>query len=224
MPTIPASFAELLAGFRRYFTVSTFTTFTTLACGFLAQPGPGTVTGMLVGARLSHRWHHARGHRFFATARWSVDQLGLVLLDLIVRLLLAPDAPLPLAVDDSLFRRTGRKVFGTAWHHDADAPGRGRVAWGNSWVVVGVLVTLPFVPHRGSASRSCAACGNPSSAPSRRSRRRPGSPSRQPPPRASAPMPGSSSNRSPAGTRIGRSTWSAMPPTSAGPGAARPSG
>jgi len=148
MPTIPASFAELLAGFRGCFTAPTFTTFTALACGFLAQPGPGTVTGMLVGARLSHRWHHARAHRFFATARWSVDQLGLVLLDLIVRLLLAPDAPLPLAVDDSLFKRTGRKVFGTAWHHDAAAPGRGRVAWGNSWVVVGVLVTLPFVPHR----------------------------------------------------------------------------
>ena len=42
-----------------------------------------------------------RAHRFFATARWSADQLGLVLLDLVVRLLVAPDAPLPLAVDDS---------------------------------------------------------------------------------------------------------------------------
>jgi hypothetical protein len=28
------------------------------------------------------------------------------------------------------------------------APGRKRTAWGNTWVVVGVLVELPFVAHR----------------------------------------------------------------------------
>jgi len=150
MPTLslPSSLAELLAAFRPCFTAPTFTTFTALVSGFLAQQGPGTVTGMLVGARLSHRWHHTRAHRFFSAARWSTDQVGLALLEVIVRLLAAPDAPILLAVDDSLFKRAGRKVFGAAWHHDAAAPGRNRVAWGNSWVVVGVLVRLPFVPHR----------------------------------------------------------------------------
>jgi DDE superfamily endonuclease len=65
-----------------------------------------------------------------------------------VRALVPADAPILLAVDDSLFKRRGRKIFGAAWHHDAAAPGHNRVAWGNSWVVVGVLVHLPFVPHR----------------------------------------------------------------------------
>jgi hypothetical protein len=45
-------------------------------------------------------------------------------------------------------RRAGRKVFGAAWHHDPLAPGRHRIAWANNWVVVGVLVDLPMLPHR----------------------------------------------------------------------------
>jgi hypothetical protein len=66
----------------------------------------------------------------------------------IVAGLLATDAPLCLVVDDSLFRRSGRKVFGAAWHYDPLAKGGKRVCWANNWVVVGVLVRLPFVPQR----------------------------------------------------------------------------
>jgi DDE superfamily endonuclease len=166
MPTwgLPRSLGDLLACFQGCFTAPTFRTFTALVAGFLAQPGrrtvtgmlagflaqPGrrTVTGMLAGARLAGRWHHARAHRFFAAARWSADALGLAVCDLIVGRLLAADAPLLLVADDSLFKRRGRKVFGTSWHYDAAASGRRHTAWGNCWVVVGVLVRLPFVPHR----------------------------------------------------------------------------
>jgi hypothetical protein len=130
MPTLPTSLAELLSVFGPCFTAPTFRTFTALAAGFLAQQSPGTVTGMLVGARLAGVWHHTKAHRFFSAARWSVDQVGLALLDMIVRLLVPPDAPILLAVDDSLFKRCGRKIFGAAWHHDAAAPGRNRTAWG----------------------------------------------------------------------------------------------
>jgi hypothetical protein len=97
---------------RPCFTAPTFRTFQALVGGFLAQPGLRTVTGMLVGARLAGRWHHARAHRFFAAARWSADQLGLLVCDLIVGVLLDPDAPIALVVDDSLFNRTGRKIHG----------------------------------------------------------------------------------------------------------------
>ena len=42
--------------------------------------------------------------------------------------------------------------MGAAWHHDplAAVGGKGRkpVCWANCWVVVGVLVHLPFVPNR----------------------------------------------------------------------------
>ena len=146
--SLPRSVTELLACFRGCFTAPTFTTFCGLACGFWAQPGLHTVTGMLVGVRLQQAWHHSRAHRFFATARWSADQLGLVLLDLILAALVPDGAPVRLVCDDTLMRRAGRKIFGAAWHHDPLAPGRHRVAWANNWVVLGVLVDLPLVPHR----------------------------------------------------------------------------
>jgi DDE superfamily endonuclease len=65
------------------FTAPTFATFRAMVTGFLTQPGQRTVTGMLLGARLAGRRHHDLAYRFFACARWSADQLGLVLLELI---------------------------------------------------------------------------------------------------------------------------------------------
>ena len=73
---------------------------------------------MLTGAGLERVWHHSRAHRLFTNARWSGDALGLALADLIVARLLPAGAALTLAVDDTLFKRSGKKVFGVAWHHD----------------------------------------------------------------------------------------------------------
>jgi hypothetical protein len=142
--SLPPSITCLLDRFRCCFTAPTFTTFCGLAVGFWAQPGLHTVTGMLCGARLEQAWHHARAHRFFAAARWSADQLGLCLLDLILAALVGDGAPVRLVCDDTLMRRVGRKIFGAQWHHDPLAPGRHRIAWANNWVVLGVLVDLPF--------------------------------------------------------------------------------
>jgi hypothetical protein len=147
-PTIPRSLADLLSALRGCFTAPTYRTFTALVVGLLAQPGRRTVTGMLTAARLAGSWHHSRAHRFFARARWNPDQLGLAVLRLVVARLVDPQAPLLVVVDDSLFKRRGRKVYGAAFHYDPCATGRRRSAWGNNWVVLGVLVALPFLPHR----------------------------------------------------------------------------
>src|SRR6266545_4499496 len=147
-PSLPCSLADLLGVFRSCFTTPTFRVFEAMVAGFLAQPGLRTVTGMLAGARLAGGWHQTRAHRFFSAARWSADQVGLALLEVIVRLLVVPETPLLVVVDDSLFKRAGRKVFGAGWHYDPTGTGRRRTAWGNNWVVLGVLVRLPFVAHR----------------------------------------------------------------------------
>jgi DDE superfamily endonuclease len=144
-PSLPRSLADLLIAFGPCFTQPTFRTFQALVAGFLTQPGQRTVTGMLIGARLAGRRHHDLADRFFATARWSADQLGLILLELIAAMLVPPDAAVVLAVDDTLWRRSGPRLHGAAWHHDGAGPGRHRPAWGHRWVVVGVIVQLPFV-------------------------------------------------------------------------------
>jgi DDE superfamily endonuclease len=145
MPCVPVSLNALLVLFASCFTAPSFRTFRALVVGQVSQTGLRTVTGMLVGSRLSGVWHHCRAHRFFSHARWSVDELGLRLAVLVVERFVAPGAVVLVAVDDTLMRR-GRKVHGCFWHHDATANSdRAAVAWGNNWVVVGIVVRLPFL-------------------------------------------------------------------------------
>jgi len=68
-----------------------------------------TVVGMLLGGCLEHAWPHDWAHYFFARARWELDQLGLAVAQLVVLLLLPPGGDLRVAVDDSVFGRSGRK-------------------------------------------------------------------------------------------------------------------
>src|SRR6187551_2982341 len=144
-PTAPCSLAGLLAEFRPCFTAPTFQTFVGLVVGLIAQTRRRTVCGMLTGAGLDQVWHHSRAHRLFSNARWSGDALGLALADLIVTHLLPAGSPLTVAVDDTLFKRSGKKVFGAAWHHDGAAKGPKPIGFGNCWVVAGIIVQLSFL-------------------------------------------------------------------------------
>lgn len=145
MPQVPGSLAELVSLFAGCFTQPTFRTFRALLVGFIARVGEHTITGCLVAGGVAGGWHHSRGHRFFSRARWSPDRLGLVLLDLIVARLIDPGAPLLVAIDDTLLRRSGPRVWGAAWHHEAIGATPRRFAWGNNWVVAAIVVRLPFL-------------------------------------------------------------------------------
>jgi hypothetical protein len=148
MLCVPSALHELLLLFAPCFSPPTFRTFCALVAGQVSQTRLQCVTGMLVGARLSGVWHHARAHRFFSNARWSPDELGLRLAVLIVERFTEPGAAVLVAVDDTLLKRLGRKIHGCFWHHDATANSqRSATAWGNNWVVVGICVKLPFLEH-----------------------------------------------------------------------------
>jgi hypothetical protein len=141
---VPASLMTLLAAFAPLFTAPSFRTFTALACGFLAQPGKRTVCGMLSGAGLSRAWPHDRAHSFFSRARWNADDLGLAAAVLVVSLLVPAGAPVDAAVDDTLFKRRGKKVWAASWFHDGSAAGPAKTGYGNNWVVLAIVVRLPF--------------------------------------------------------------------------------
>jgi hypothetical protein len=143
---LPASLMSLLAEFRPVFTAPSFRTFCALACGFLAQTGRRTVCGMLTGAGLAGVWRHQRAHRFFSAARWSSERLGLALAKLIVALLVPEGEPVTVAIDDTLFKRTGKKVHAIGWFHDGSAKGPHQVGLGNNWVIAAIVIPgLPFL-------------------------------------------------------------------------------
>lgn len=143
-PVLPDSLASLLSLLRPGFTVPSFDTFCWLVHGFIGRVGERTITGVWQAARLAGVLHHSRAHDFFARRRWSADRLGLTLAAFVVGRFMAPEAPIPVAIDDTLFPRTGPKVFAASWHFDSPAPRRARpqIRFGNSFVCLGLLVRL----------------------------------------------------------------------------------
>jgi DDE superfamily endonuclease len=136
---------NVLAVFAPLFTAPSFRTFCGLACGFLAHTGKRTVCGMLAGAGLARAWSHDRAHWFFSRARWSADDLGLAVARLVVALLVPAGAPVVVAIDDTLFKRRGKRVWAASWFHDGSAQGPAKTGYGNNWVVAAIVVRVPAV-------------------------------------------------------------------------------
>jgi hypothetical protein len=105
------------------------------------------VVGMLAGAGMAAIVSFHSACRFFSHYVWEVDRLGLAVAGLIVDRLLDADAPITVVVDDTLFRRWGKRVHHAFWTHDGAAQGPAKLGRGNRWVIVGIVVRLPFCSH-----------------------------------------------------------------------------
>jgi hypothetical protein len=128
-------------------TAPTFFSFVTVLSGWLFAQRH-TVTATIVAAgRRAHK-HHSAYHRVFASAQWSLDELGLAVAALIVPWL--GPGTIFVAVDDTLARKRGLKIYGAGMHHDPLLSTRktALMNWGHSWVIMGLIVQFPFHPHR----------------------------------------------------------------------------
>jgi len=141
------SFLVMLQPLAWAMTCPTFSNLTTIMSGWAFAPRR-TVTGMLLAAGAVGKKHHSAFHRLFAQAQWSLDRLGLVVFGLIEPYL-AGDS-IFLAIDDTLARKRGLKVFGVGMHHDPLLSTRktAMMNWGHSWVVLGVVVRFKHWPER----------------------------------------------------------------------------
>ena len=148
MPALPSSLSAILSLLHPPSPRPPSRIFEALVAGFFGRVGEHTVTGMWQAARLAGRLHHSRAHDFFARAAWCPDRLGLLLLDFLVERFLDAGAPIVLAVDGSVFRRSGRRVHGTSWHHDSSAAPGGGFKFGNCFVVVGLVVRIAALGER----------------------------------------------------------------------------
>jgi hypothetical protein len=143
MELVPG-FTVLLQGLSSTMTAPTFASLTTMLTGWVFA-GRRTVTRMIMAAGSTADKHYSSYHRLFSAARWSLDAVGLALFALIEPFL---GKVVMLGLDDTLCRKRGMKMFGTGMHHDPLLSSRGKtiVNWGHSWVVLGVIVELPFRP------------------------------------------------------------------------------
>lgn len=114
--------------------------------GWIQTRGLHAVTQALVETGVAGRRHHEAFHRFFSRGTWEPDLLGQLLFEKIVDVLLGPDATIDLVLDDTLVRKRGPEIFGLGSHLDPVRSSRGMqfFAFGHVWVVLSVIVHLPF--------------------------------------------------------------------------------
>lgn len=148
------SFTDLMQPLAAAMTAPSFNNLTTLVTGWVFTPRR-TVTGMIVAAQAVGTKHPSALHRFFARASWSLDQLGLIVLGLVLAVhdnnatsKTSGGGGVLLAIDDTLARKRGAKAFGVGMHRDAMLSSRRTtvVNWGHNWVVLCVLIRLPWRP------------------------------------------------------------------------------
>ncbi len=142
-----SSFVELVQQLSLVMPQPTFQSFLTVLTGWVFARRR-TVTGMILAADAVGAKHHSAFHRLFASARWSLDQLGLAVFGLMLPWL--DERCVFLALDDTLARKRGLKVYGAGMHHDPllSTWKTAILNWGHSWVVLGVIVRLPFAPDQ----------------------------------------------------------------------------
>ena len=141
MELVPG-FTELLQGLSATMTTPTYHSLVTVLTGWVFA-SKRTVTRMILAAGSAADKHYSSYHRLLSAARWSLDAVGLALFDLLAPCL---GNVVMLGLDDTLARKRGLKMFGTGMHHDPLLSSRGKAItnWGHSWVMLGVIVELPF--------------------------------------------------------------------------------
>ena len=145
MYIITSAWTELLQQFFPSFTTPTAEIFLRLLTGWILCTVRRTVTGMIPFADPLGLHAHVAYHRFFSNARWSMTKLWQILMKILVQTF-CRNTIILLALDDTLFHRSGRKVEGAAWWRDAVRSTRKSTiyAWGLNLVVLTMQIQPPW--------------------------------------------------------------------------------
>src|SRR5262245_24664149 len=108
--------------------------------------GARTETAALraMGLAMDHRF--TNDHRVLNRATWSARQGSQMLLGLLITLLVPPGATIVLGADDTVERRSGRKIRAKGCYRDAVRSSKGHIirCFGLKWVSMMLLVPLPW--------------------------------------------------------------------------------
>jgi hypothetical protein len=118
MYNITSTWTELLQQFLPIFTAPTSRIFLRLIKGWILCTARRTVTGIIPFADPLGLRAHDSYHRFFPETRWNMAKLWQLLTRILVHTFCQGGIIL-LALDDTLFHRSGRKVSGAGWWRDA---------------------------------------------------------------------------------------------------------
>lgn len=140
-----ATLLDALEVLRPAFTRPGFDNLRVLFAGWTLTAGPHAVTQSILVTGVAGRRHVEAFHRFFSRGTWDPDEVARLLFARIERRLPA-QAPVRVAIDDTLASKKGPHVFGIGSHVDAVRSTRGYtiLAFGHCWVVLAILLPMPF--------------------------------------------------------------------------------
>jgi hypothetical protein len=149
MAQLIPSLATLVEAFRDGFHPQVFQTFQILIAGWIVCLGPHTLSAVWQATGLAAQRHHDTAYAVFHSAAWEWDDLGIVLATLIL-IHLVPGGEVWIVVDDTLCHKRGAKVAFGGIFLDAVLSSKKHKTFrfGLNWVVLGIVVTLPFRPDR----------------------------------------------------------------------------
>jgi hypothetical protein len=141
-----SDFLTLLNSFSSIFSKQTAKNFTCLMVGWVLCATRRTITGMLPYADPDGRKAHDAYHRFFHAAAWSMSKLYKQLAKMLVKNLTTGDGRISLVIDDSVIKKTGRKIDGAKENRDAVRSTKSKVAyaWGLQFVPLCLNIPSPF--------------------------------------------------------------------------------
>lgn len=149
MDQLIPSLSALVEGFRPCFRIEVFLTFQHLLVGWILCPGPRTIAEVWQATGRAATFHHDTAYSWFRSAVWEWDDLGKILVLLIVARLI-PTGAIWLVVDDTLCHKRGAQVAFGGFFLDAvtSTKKKKNFRFGVNWVVLGLAVHLPFRPDR----------------------------------------------------------------------------
>jgi hypothetical protein len=135
----------VVSTFQPTFSTPTYHRLLVLMLGAILTTGRQTITNIIRTVCPYTKGHLSSYHRVFSQRRWSPWALARLLITFLLAHVVPP-GPVLLAGDDTVAERPGPKVFGKGRHRDGVRSTHSYTAyrWGHKWVVVSVLVKLPF--------------------------------------------------------------------------------
>jgi phosphatidate phosphatase APP1 len=142
---VPTCVMPVLTMFRPAFSAPTSHRFMILVLAAVLTTGRRTVTNLLRTVRDQAPGPASSDHQVFSQRRWSAWALARALITFLLDHVV-PSGPVLLAGDDTVTEHPGPKVFGKGRHRDGVRSPHSYTAyrWGHKWVVIAVLVKLPF--------------------------------------------------------------------------------
>jgi DDE superfamily endonuclease len=146
MPPLPETILLVWAPFAPLFSQRVWRHAQPLLVGALLAPGMHTVTAALRAVGLATERHFTNYHRVLNRATWSARQASRILLGLLMTCLVPPGEPIVLGADDTVERRSGRRIKAKGCYRDAVRSTRTHVirCFGLKWVSMMLLVPVPW--------------------------------------------------------------------------------